>query len=232
MDVRDIPVFIVNKNWLTPMRRLIDWLRMNGTERIVILDNGSTYPPLLNYYTDQLPAEVTMRPGDPDDWQYRFWNQKIYEEFDSPYVMTDPDVVPAEGCPADLILKMYYTLEANSTAGKVGPSLRIDNLPDAHPAKEEVIKGQSDLWKSPTGDGNFYAPIDTTFAIYGRRSPGADSSHGIRLGPPYLFEHVPWYIWPLTDEVKFYIKHANRNLPSGIVWWSEHLKEMQEAMDQ
>jgi hypothetical protein len=230
MEVGDIPVFIVNKNWLTPMKKLIDWLIMNGTKRIVVLDNGSTYPPLLDYYAN-LPAEVSMRPGDPNDWQYRFWNQSIQEEFDTPYVMTDPDVVPADCCPGDLIMRLWGVLQQRRQYGKVGPGLRIDNLPDAHPAKQSIIDSQVAYWKTPiVGGGCFAASIDTTFAIYDRRSGELDSSHGIRMDFPYVFEHVPWYLWPPTDEMKYYIKHVNRQVPSGIVWWSEHMKEMQDIL--
>jgi hypothetical protein len=229
LQIADIPVFIVNKNWLTPMRKLIDWLIVNGTKRIVILDNGSTYPPLLDYYRS-LPAEVELRPGDPNDWQYRFWNKKIYEEFDTPYVMTDPDVFPADCCPGDLIMRLWGVLQQRRQYGKVGPGLRIDNLPDAHPAKASIVAGQSHYWKSPLGGGYFSAAIDTTFAIYGERSSWVDHSHGIRMDFPYVFEHYPWYIWPLTEEAKFYVRNVNRNVPSGIVWWTDNIKEMQEAM--
>ena len=42
------PVFIISYNWLTYLKNIIkDILRMGGTP--VILDNASTYPPLLDY---------------------------------------------------------------------------------------------------------------------------------------------------------------------------------------
>lgn len=50
-------IFIVNRNRHEAMVRLVDWLRAGGTRRIVILDNASTYPPLLQYY-DALPKRA------------------------------------------------------------------------------------------------------------------------------------------------------------------------------
>jgi len=49
VDPTTIPVYFNNFNRHDAMRRMIDWLQDAGTKRIVILDNASTYPPLLEY---------------------------------------------------------------------------------------------------------------------------------------------------------------------------------------
>ncbi|MBL0314851.1 MAG: hypothetical protein IPP69_03390 [Flavobacteriales bacterium] len=51
IDVRDIPVVINNRNRLTYPLMLIDWLEKAGMKKIIIIDNASTYPPLLEYYS-------------------------------------------------------------------------------------------------------------------------------------------------------------------------------------
>ena len=49
-DPRDIPIIINSFNRLTTLRRLIASLEQRGLTNIHILDNCSTYPPLLEWY--------------------------------------------------------------------------------------------------------------------------------------------------------------------------------------
>lgn len=49
-DAHDIPIIINNYNRLTMLKKLIDSLTSRGYTNIVILDNQSTYPPLLEWY--------------------------------------------------------------------------------------------------------------------------------------------------------------------------------------
>ena len=54
---KEIPIIINNFNRLSSLLRLIDALTSCGYTRIYILDNASTYPPLLSYY-ESCPFEV------------------------------------------------------------------------------------------------------------------------------------------------------------------------------
>lgn len=47
-----IPIFIISYNRYTVLKRLVDRLSELGQEKIVIIDNKSTYGPLLKYYTE------------------------------------------------------------------------------------------------------------------------------------------------------------------------------------
>ena len=49
-DPQQVPIFINNYNRLTTLTQLIDALVSRGYTNITILDNQSTYPPLLDYY--------------------------------------------------------------------------------------------------------------------------------------------------------------------------------------
>jgi hypothetical protein len=148
MDWRDIPVFIVNRNRHEAMRRLIDWLREAGTRRIVILDNASSYPPLLQYY-QQLPAGVNVLRLEQNHGPYVLWQQGVHKVLDTPYVLTDSDIVPADCCPRDLIGRLHETLRRYPDASKVGPALRIDDLPDGYAEADTVRKWESQFWDGP-----------------------------------------------------------------------------------
>ena len=52
-DFRKIPIIINNFNRLTYLKDLIFFLEKNGYVNIVVIDNASTYPPLLEYYKQE-----------------------------------------------------------------------------------------------------------------------------------------------------------------------------------
>ena len=205
MDWRDIPIFIVNRNRLDAMRTLIDWLLHAGSRRIVIIDNNSNYPPLLRYY-EALPAGVKLMLMADNHGPYVFWQQEVHKALATPYIVTDSDLVPPEFCPADLIPALLAALQRFPDAGKVGPGLRIDNLPDAYREVDTVRKWESQFWEQPLGSGSYAAPIDTTFALYPAHAEFTREARNIRLGYPYLLEHTPWYAddAALSEEEAFY----------------------------
>ena len=49
MPFREVPIFVNSFNRLTCLRRLLEWLCAAGHRRIFVIDNASTYPPLLDY---------------------------------------------------------------------------------------------------------------------------------------------------------------------------------------
>ena len=236
LDWRDIPVFIVNRNRHEAMVRLIDWLRAGGTRRIVILDNASTYPPLLQYY-DALPTGVNVLRLPQNHGPYVLWQQRVHEVLDTPYVLTDSDIVPADFCPADLVGRLYETLLRYPDAGKVGPALRIDNLPDGYADADTVRKWESQFWEHPVAPGVFAAPIDTTFALYPARAEFTIDDRALRLGRPYVVEHTPWYAveGQLSAEEQYYRSHASKTFSNWSVRGkqsSTYLSERVQRFDQ
>jgi len=206
----DVPVYITNKNRLTSLKRLIDWLlETPDIGLITVLDQGSTYPPLLWYY-EQLPiGEVAVKFLEPNPHLcWVFWALHMDEEQKGYYIVTDGDFVPADFCPRDVVSKMVRLLEEYFPQNywKVGPGLRTDNLPPS-PFREEAIAGQQQYTKNRLTPECFSAAIDTSFAVYKGGFGDQELGHAIRLDYPYLFEHLPWYTWPLDDEERYYIAH-------------------------
>ena len=210
IDWRDVPVFIVNRNRLGALRRLVDWLIAAGTRRVVILDNASGYPPLLAYYA-QLPAGVKVMLLPENHGPYVLWQQGVHQVLDTPYVVTDSDVVPAGFCPHDLIGALLAQLQRHPDARKVGAALRIDNLPDSYGEADTVRKWESQFWEHPVAPGVFAAPVDTTFAIYPALGEFSNDTGNLRLGHPYIAEHTPWYVdeAALSAEERYYRDHTS-----------------------
>ena len=204
MDWRETPIYILNfQNLERGFRRLVEWLKAAGMTQITVIDNHSTWEPLLEYYQTLADVQMLMLPQ--NEGHDVFWNRGYHLHQRTRFIVTDPDVVPADGCPKDLVLKMHMVAD-RIPGSKVGPGIRIDNLPDNYGLKDLMLRSECRYWdesaRMPHGDA-FFAAIDTTFALY---EPGAGKWDGvhIRLDFPYVVEHMPWYI--PTDE-----PHAERD---------------------
>ncbi len=189
MSLRDTAVYITNFNNLSRgFTELVCWLVQAGMHNITILDNGSTLPDLLAYYRQTtLPVLLMGRNAGP----YALWEAGV--DLKNRFILTDADVVPDLDCPIDLVEKLHLVMDQHS-AIKVGPGLRIDDLPDGYEHKARVVEWEAQFWRERTADGAAYvADIDTTFALHAAGSEHYTEGPRLRLAAPYLARHIPWY---------------------------------------
>lgn len=193
VDYKSIPIIINNFNRLTSLKALIASLEKRGYKNLFIIDNASTYPPLLEYYTT-CPYKVFRL--DTNVGYLALWKTSIYKEFISDfYVYTDSDVVPCDECPDDFLNYFWDILKRHKYATKVGFGLKIDDLPDHFNLKQSVVEWESKFWNFEVEKDLFRAPIDTTFALY---KPFARKNANwyieqYRTGGNYQARHIPWY---------------------------------------
>jgi len=208
---KEIPIFFNNRNRLTALSLMIDYLRKIGSKEIFIIDNMSTYKPLLDYY-EKLPMNIVVIKLDQNAGPWAFWQLGLHKKLNTPYIVSDSDLVPCDFCPEDIIERMYETLLANPSAGKVAPGLIIDDLPDAYLKRDLAFKWESQFWHKPFSHGLYYAPVDTTFACYNPGSDFINHDKNIRMGYPYLLKHTPWYVdeKKISDEEKFYRDNSSK----------------------
>ena len=211
---KDIPIVINNFNRLTTLRQLIASLEKRGLRNIYILDNDSTYPPLLDYYK-QTPYEVIYlhrNVGFKALWKASDVRHRFCKDY---YIYTDSDVVLDEACPDDVVDRLLHLLKDKyKCAAKIGLSLRIDDLPDCYAQKSKVIEWESRFYKEENEDYLFRAPVDTTIALY-RPRVGLSRSRAVeayRTAAPYRLKHLPWYMdsKALSEEEAYYIAHCSR----------------------
>lgn len=210
MDIKNIPIIINNFNRLNMLIILIEALEKHGYTNIHILDNDSTYPPLLEYYRNTKYNVIYLGKN---VGYLALWQTDIYKQFyKGYYVYTDPDVVMVEDCPSDFMQYFYELLQRYPYASKVGFSLKIDDLPDYFAKKSEVIEWESQYWKYIVESGVYHAPVDTTFALYRPFVKGGANFYELQLrtGFPYQMYHLPWYSNPkeLSQEDNYYINNA------------------------
>lgn len=190
-DIRNIPVIINNRNRYRYLLELIEWLESNGMQNIVILDNDSTYPPLLEYY--ETTAHKLIRTG-KNGGPFAVWTTVELEPFlRDYYIYTDADVLPDKTAAFDSIALMYKRLRKDISIDKIGFALRIDNLPDNFKLKMVVIEWESQFWKEKLDDNFFRAKVDTTFALYAPYARGGGECKALRTNFPHVALHMPWY---------------------------------------
>lgn len=231
MNPLNIPIIINNRNRLITTRQLVEWLMSAGHKRIIILDNASTYGPLLQWYKT-IETKVLVKTLRKNLGSQALWRQADKSLLKSPFVLTDSDIVPAEDCPKDLVAFLWRAyqqcgdkLKSSWSNGgpiqKLGPGFKIDDIPDCYALKEKVL-----FWEEKhAGDDRiqhvfedvpiYDAAIDTTFALYLRAEPFGLA--GVRTGAPYRVRHLPWYTDSAnpSEEEKYCEAHADK----GITNW-------------
>jgi hypothetical protein len=228
LDSVHTPVLIVCRDRVEPLRRLVTWLESAGHERLVFVDNDSTFEPLLSYY--QETSHQVIRLG-RNLGHLSVWDGNVLQMIghDGAFVVTDCDVVPDQDAPHDALDHFADLLFRYSDIDKVGFGLRIDDLPPSYQFRTEVIDWESQFWESEVEPGVFRADIDTTFALY-RPSAPKGAYRALRTGLPYVARHLPWYSdsLRLSVEDQYYREHAL----SGVSNWDveEIPPELQDAI--
>ncbi len=207
------PVFITVRDRLSPLVALVDWLERAQDAAITLVDNDSAYPPLLDWL--ETCGHTVVHTGS-NLGPRAAWLTGLVQEagLSDPYVVTDPDVVPDDGCPLDLIGHLTDVLRGHPDVDRVGPGLRIDDLPADAAHTGAVRAWEEQFWNREVEPGLFEADIDTTFALYrpGRRVPGVPA---LRTGAPYVARHLPWYqVGPPDEETLFYRARADPTVNS------------------
>jgi hypothetical protein len=224
------PIFIQNFNQLTFLKKQIEWLRRAGYRDLTVIDNDSTYPPLLRYYADLTASgAVRLVRRERNDGKVALWNERL-RGLDHPFVFTSSDIVPDDCCPVDVVAHLAGHLRDNQQVLKAGLGLRIDDIPTSYRHRREVLLWEGQFWRAPVARGLFLAPLDSTFALYRRGSEYAIEP-ALRTSWPYLARHEPWYAdsaHPSEEELNY----AATIAPGRGDWGRERLRDwMREACE-
>lgn len=213
--MHDVPVYITVRDRLRDLRKLVAWLERAG-HRIILLDNASSYRPLLEYLNAS-PHEVRWLGGNLGS--RALWAADMAP--DEPFVVTDPDIVPLEDCPLDAVAHLQGLLDEHPGYLKAGLGLYLDDV-------EFPSKGwERSLHSRQIAPGVFDSLIDTTFALY---RPGAEFVYdAIRTGAPYRARHGSWYVTEPDAEDAYYLERAETGATGSS--WKESLSGLHEAQN-
>ena len=219
-DTSTIPIIIINFNQLFYLKQLISFLEQKKTKNIIIIDNNSSYPPLLDYY-NEIKNRVTIHRLNENLGHLVLWKKReLFKKYTKGFfVLTDADIVPNSNLKEDYLNGLLKMLLKHKTKSKVGLALKIDDIPNTFILKENVINWETKFWISEIEKNVFDAEIDTTFALYWPKTDRLINYlypsffNALRIGGDYTATHGGWYVDHnnLTEEQKFYFKTANNS---------------------
>lgn len=211
-----IPIIIINFNQLFYLKKQVDFYLSRGFENIIIIDNYSTFPPLIEYYKE-IRDLVKIEFMEQNFGHLVFFkSENLQKEYGKGYfIITDADIVPNKNLPPDFMKILIEKLHQNfEKITKVGFALEINDIPNHFPHKGKVISWESKHWENEIEKDCYLNKIDTTFALYKpnypKRFSAVDFYKGLRIGGHFTAKHGGWYKNPnkLTEEEKFYEEHA------------------------
>ncbi|MBR1841328.1 MAG: glycosyltransferase [Alphaproteobacteria bacterium] len=209
-EADNLPIYIINFNRLTYLKQMIAMLEKYKLRNIHIIDNASTYPPMIEYLK-HTPHTVHRMPENYGHMVFFHRDEFKNVRENEYYVMTDPDVIAINECPKDFMDYFYQLLQQYPEFNKVGFSLKTDDINCSPEAKALILKWENLFYKHRLNNYTPYlyaSAIDTTFAMYRplKNWIGKNFYKGIRTGAPYEARHLPWYkdLHNLSDEDKFY----------------------------
>jgi hypothetical protein len=209
-DVYNTPVFIISYNQLSHVKQMVDWLKKYGFMNIHIVDNRSSYKPLLNYLnkSDCVVHHMDKNYGHTVVWDSGKFDDIINKQC---YIVSDCDIAPNPNMPKDFINSLYEILGQYPYITKVGFALNIKDLPKTE--KNKIVKQwEKQFWQKQIDKDLYLADIDTTFALY---RPGKLTMEtrqfytAMRIAGDMTAIHLPWFETEETEESSFYKKTAN-----------------------
>jgi hypothetical protein len=202
-----LPCLIPAFNNPTYVRGMLRQLSIFPELKLFVVDNASTYPPMLDLYReieDGSHGEAAVirlgcNAGPRTVW-YHLDTMPLY------FCLTDPDLEINPNLPSDFIWRLIELTETYQV-GKAGFALSLADQDTMLDNKFRHIEGEMTIWEAEAknwavplppcpalGQPLYLANIDTTFAVYNKRYFNADSPwDAVRVAGSYTCRHLPWY---------------------------------------
>ena len=205
-----IPVIINNRDLLTWPKAMVSKLKtLDNVGEIFIVDNGSTYQPLLDWYETKPCTLIKV-----DNLGHSApWKCGLVEKLNGLYVVSDPDL-DLKDLPSDTLTYLSKKLNNNQSLGKVGLKLDWESVPQNSSFYKIVYPYETKRWKTSKIVDEVYTDIhvDTTFALYKYKHYFIG---GGSVNSPYVARHLPWDFTEQSrlenKEFQYYIKHASNS---------------------
>lgn len=237
-DTKQIPIVILNKDRLEPLKKLVKSLKDRHYNNIIIIDNQSSYPPLLEWYKESGVeifynniAETKFDTGTFYRLAVEIKHPRFAQIINDYYIFSDPDVVPIDELPINFVDDMIDVLNTYQ-CHKVGWALKINDLPGTEYGKK-IHDAELHYWddsrKLKYKDYELYhSAVDTTFAIYAPGSYPLLDEHGcIRIAGDFCSRHMPWYydVDNLPEEERYYLTHLVDGRGPAYSWQVKKIME-------
>lgn len=222
IDSDDIPIIIPVFNTVSYLKSMLSQLEDRGWTNVIVFDNNSTYPPMLDYLNELTQNHNVVFSEENLGPRIFTENKDICSRMPKHFIVTDPDLLFNKDMPATAIDKMKRIVDMYEVS-KVGLAIDI-NTPEERNRffnANQVDNWERGYWRRkieryPEKDDLYAAPIDTTFSLYNRDKFLSEIDHvpgrmtcntsAIRIAGRFTCRHMGWWAeQPLTaEEYEFY----------------------------
>ena len=204
------PIFINNRDHLTDLVGLLDDLLSRGYTNIHIMDNGSDYPPLIQWYDSYSHPSVEIHKFE-NLGPRCFWDSGLCEKFkEEPYVViTTSDIRLNSLTPSNFVQDMKEKLEQHPSYEKIGLALSLDFERNSEYQKESG-NWEDQFWRNQIEHNLYVADVDDTFCIFRPNRPFTYTA--LRLGGNYTAKHTTWWVdfeKGIPEEELYYLERAS-----------------------
>lgn len=229
-----IPIFIIVHDRVEVLKKSVKSFeeQINTPIEIIFHDVASTFPGCIEYLEEMKGKGYKVYRSPVNDHLSVLVSIKTYLT-EHPeceyYVMTDPDI-ELDNVNGDILEYYVWLMKKYENKNVIGPMLRIDDIPDFYPKKNDAIRGHTlQFWRfAPSktvwnGNDTYIqnALIDTTFHLAHRNNINRSyPKKGIRCRAPYSARHLDWYIDPnnLSPDQEYYSRKA-----SHVAHWGKNI---------
>ncbi len=219
-----VPIIVPVFDNLTYSKGMVDQLISLGQKNIILWDNGSSYPPFLEYLKriSSHGVEVVGDGSNPGP-RLLFEDDALYSSLPEIFCITDPDLLFSKTMPRNFVEELL-DISHKYQVGKVGlaidisqPSLMITKKIYNNGALYHVWEWEKQFWENEVGatergDIIYRGMIDTTFAVYNKKFfAKSDPLQALRVAGHFTCKHLPWY-------------HDNHLSPEEEAWYSERAR--------
>lgn len=218
-----IPVVVIAYNNFTFVRSFVQQLQ-RITNKVILFDNASTYPPLLAYYDDiqrELGDKIEIRRMTANHG-HDVWKSHL-DTLPPVFGLSDPDLELNPAMPDDC-LDQFLAISHKYRQRKVGSAIDISEPEKLIPTRtyaggeQSIYEWEQQMWRMVIPDNTYtlyFAGIDTTFCIvntvYQDVLIKPHTVGNIRVAGNFTCKHLPWY----TDYLK-------NNIPAEeLAYWRQ-----------
>ena len=224
-----IPVYIPTFNNPTYTSNFISQLESFNLNKITVVDNASTFPPMVKLLNEISNKYELIRLNKNRGPHLLIRDLNYYEKLPNYFILSDPDIEISRNIPEDFINTLIEVSE-EFKIGKVGLALAIPKEEELiekfiymDGEKRSLIEWEEQFWenevgKTSQGDSIFLTTLDTTFALYNKKYFNLEDRYkSLRIGGRYTSKHLGSYAKTIVpqEEIEYYLSNTRYSYFAG-----------------
>ena len=224
-----IPVYIPTFNNPTYTNNFINQLERLNLSMITVVDNASTYPPMVKLLHEISSTYELIRLNENRGPHLLIRDLNYYEKLPNYFILSDPDIEISRNIPEDFV-KTLIEVSEEFKIGKVGLALAIPSEEELlekfiylDGEKRSLIEWEEQFWenevgKTSHGDSIFLTTLDTTFALYNKKYFNLEDRYkSLRIGGRFTSKHLGSYAKTIVpqEENEYYLNKTRYSYFAG-----------------